>query len=329
MKKFFTFSLVLVIIAIFFGYSFYSSAIYYSLNPNGNNQVIIDIHQGDTANDVALELVNKGLIKNADVFRFYLNQNDLSSSIKAGRIVLSESFNLIQIVNALVKGRSEQFSITFLEGWTIRQMGEYLESQNLTTADEFVNCVKTCNFDFNFIPENYLEGYLYPDTYFVTLESYSNERLIGRMIENLKIKLDKYWEDINSSNRSFEEIMTMASIVEREEKNSKERATVAGVLWNRYDVNMGIGADATVLYALGRTSGSLTVEDLAIKSPYNTRKFRGLPPTPIANPSISSILAALYPKDTPYWYYLHDFDGKVHYAKTLEGHNSNKKKYLY
>ena len=120
----------------------------------------------------------------------------------------------------------------------------------------------------------------------------------------------------------------MASIVEREERDPAERPTVAGILWNRYDANIGLGADATVLYGLGRTKGGLSYEDLQSDSPYNTRKYAGLPPTPISNPNISSIRAALYPEDTDYWYYLHDSDGGIHYAKTLDEHNVNKARYI-
>jgi len=123
-------------------------------------------------------------------------------------------------------------------------------------------------------------------------------------------------------------VMIMASIVERDERNPDEMPTVAGVLWSRYDLDYWIGADATVLYALGRTSGGLTGTDLDSDSPYNTRKFRGLPPGPISNPGLASIRAAIYPEETDYFYYLHDAEGNIHYGETLEEHNANKAQYL-
>lgn len=319
---------IIFVVLLVYGYKFYSSSINYALNPSGTNRVVIDIHQGDNADDVANELYKKGLIKSTSIFNMYLKQNNLASSLKAGRIVLQENYNLKEIVETIVEGKSEEFPVTFLEGWTLEQMVDHLAENGLTTKEEFLMCIATCEFDFNYIPETYLEGYLYPDTYFVNIDSYSDEVMIQRMINTLGTRLNEYWSDVNSNDKSFEEIMIMASIIEREERDPRERPTVAGILWNRYDIGMGLGADATVLYALGRTSGGLTYDDLQVDSPYNTRKYAGLPPTPICNPSISSILAALYPEDTNYFYYLHDSSGEVHYATTLEGHNINKANYL-
>jgi len=219
--------------------------------------------------------------------------------------------------------------VTILEGWTVKQIASYLEESGLTTADEFLSCVKTCEFKFDFLPKNSLEGYLYPDTYFINSATFDNKVFIQRLINTLNNKLTAAdWNAVEKSGHTFSEILTMASIVEREERNSNERSIVAGILWNRFNAGQGLGADATVLYALGRTKGGLTYDELQIDSPYNTRKYKGLPPTPICNPSISSIRAALYPEKTDYWYYLHDSDGKIHYAKTNDQHNENKRKYL-
>ena len=329
MKNFLYLLIIIAIAFVFFGYQYYSNAISYARNPDGDARVVIMIESGESANDVAEMLLEKEMIKNGYVFKLYLKQKGLSSDIKAGRVVLMENYTLPEVIDALVEGGTSEVPVTLLEGWTVAQIGEYLEDSNLTTAEEFIECTKTCEFDFNFIPDDYLEGYLYPDTYFVSMDSFSNERLISRLINTFENRLDDDdWSAINASDKDLEDIIIMASIIEKEERSPSERATVAGILWNRFDANMGLGADATVLYALGRTKGGLSYEDLQIDSPYNTRKYRGLPPTPICNPSISSIRAALYPKSTDYWYYLHDSDGGVHYAETLDGHNTNKAKYI-
>ncbi|MFC1729820.1 endolytic transglycosylase MltG [candidate division KSB1 bacterium] len=330
MKKF---SSILIFGLLVFGvilfYQFYIGALNYSLDPNSDQRVAIDIRTGSTASSVANLLEEKGLIKSQMVFNLYLKQNDMADQIKAGRIVLQEDFNLKQIATALVEGKSEEMAVTILEGWTIDQIAEYLEDAGLTTADEFLNCIETCSFEFDFLPEGYLEGYLYPDTYFVNLASYSDERFIARMIQTLENRLDDdVWIPLEKENRTLEDVMIMASIVEREERDPDERPIVAGILWNRFDAQIGLGADATILYALGRTKGGLTYTDLEVDSPYNTRKYRRLPPTPIANPSISSIKAAADPAVTDYWYYLHDSDGEVHYAETNDEHNANKAKWL-
>ncbi len=329
MKKIFYFTLVVGVVGIFLLYGGYSSAIRYALNPSGSDRVTISVPDGATGGDVANLLYEKGLIKSVSAFNFYLRQNELSDQLKAGRFVFQENYDMAKIVDLLASGKSSELPVTLLEGWTAKQIAEKLESEELTTVNEFMKCMDECEFDFNFLPEGYLEGYLYPDTYFVNSASYSDESFITRLLSTFKSRIsDEDWIAINVSSKSFEDIMIMASIVEREERNDEEKSTVAGILWNRFEANVGLGADATVLYGLGRTSGGLNAEDLDLDSVYNTRKYAGLPPTPISNPSVSSIRAALYPEDTIYWYYLHDSEGGIHYAKTLDEHNVNKARYI-
>ncbi|MFH0838050.1 MAG: endolytic transglycosylase MltG [Patescibacteria group bacterium] len=329
MKKIFYFTLVAGVVGVFLLYGGYSSAVRYTLNPSGSDRVTVSVPEGSTGDEVAHLLYEKGLIKSVTAFGFYLRQNKLSDQLKAGRFVFQENYDMPKIVEMLVSGKSSEVVITIPEGWTLRQIADRLEAEELTTAEDFMSCVSKCVFDFNFLPDGYLEGYLYPDTYFVNPDSYSDEAFINRLISTFKSRLsDEDWAAVNASPRSFEDIMIMASIVEREERDDKERPTVAGILWNRFDSGSGLYADATVLYGLGRTSGTLSAQDLESDSPYNTRKFAGLPPTPICNPGILSIRAALYPKDTDYWYYLHDSDGGIHYAKTLGEHNANKARYI-
>jgi UPF0755 protein len=317
------------VFGIIWFYQLYTGSLNYALDPSSEKRVVVDIKNGSSATDVADILAEKGLIKSPYIFKLYLKQNGLSDKIKAGHIVLQENFDMKKIADTLVAGKSAEITATILEGWTAKQMADYLEQEGLTTADKFMECVKTCKFDFNFLPKGYLEGYLYPDTYFANPASYTDQGFISRMIQTLENKLtDSDWKAIKSSKHTFEQIMIMASIVEREERDPNERPTVAGILWNRFDSNVGLGADATILYALDRTKGGLTYNDLQTDSPYNTRKYRGLPPTPISNPSITSIRAAISPNDTDYFYYLHDSEGGIHYAKTLEEHNANKQRYL-
>lgn len=319
----------LLAFGVIFFYRFYIGGLNYSLSPESTDRVVVDIKTGSTAEQIAQLLAEKKLIKSPLIFKLYLRQNDLSNQLKAGRMILQENQNLKEIVDVLMRGKSEEMAVTILEGWTVKQIAEYLEDSGLTTVEEFLECIANCDFDFDFLPEGYLEGYLYPDTYFVNFGSYTNERFITRLIQTLENRLeDDDFKAVKNSGRTFEEIMIIASIVEREERNSDERPTIAGILWDRYDSSVGLGADATVLYALDRTKGGLTYNDLQIDSPYNTRKYRGLPPTPIANPGISSILAAIYPNKTNYFYYLHDSDGRVHYAETNDEHNENKRRYL-
>jgi len=174
-----------------------------------------------------------------------------------------------------------------------------------------------------------LEGYLFPDTYFVNPDEFVAKFFLERMLGTFRTRVVEVLEsDIVSSGRSLEEIVTMASLIERETKTDEERPMVAGILWKRFDAKQGLDVDATVRYALQKPVEPLTKNDLENRSPYNTRRFAGLPPGPIANPGLKSTQAALHPTESRYWYYLHGSDGVIRYAETNEEHNANKVKYL-
>ncbi len=329
MKKFLFFILFGAILTTFWLYSSYSSALKYSLNPDSAATVSVEIPQGSSGKEIASILKEEGLIKNATAFSFYLKQREIGDQLKAGRYGFKENQTLPEIVDLLIAGKASESSVTLLEGWTAQQMADYLEEKGLTTAESFMDCVEHCTIRMKFLPGDYLEGFLYPDTYFIDYDSYSDKDFIRQMLSTFESKLSEDdWKAISESKRTLEELIIMASIVEREERLPEEKSTVAGILWNRYDVGIALGADATILYGLGRTSGTLDYNDLQLDSPYNSRKVKELPPTPISNPSIETIRATLYPEDTDYMYYLHDDAGKVYYAKTLEGHVKNKEKYL-
>lgn len=329
MRKLLLFLLIGGIGITFWAYSIYSSALKYQLSADHPENISLTIPQGANADDIASLLKEEKLISSTAAFKYYLKQKKLDQDLKSGGYVFSTDQTLPQIAQTLVEGGKGENSLTLLEGWTADQIGEYLQEKGITSKKDFLRCFKSCDFDFDFLPPSGLEGYLYPDTYFVDESSFTNRAFIQRLLENFEKKFSEDdWSALEASDRSLEEIIVMASIVEREERLPKEKATVAGILWNRLDNGMRLDADATVLYALGRTEGGLDYEDLQVNSPYNTRKQKGLPPTAICNPSIESIRAALYPKETDYLYYLHDANGRVHYAKTLEGHNRNKAKYL-
>ena len=120
----------------------------------------------------------------------------------------------------------------------------------------------------------------------------------------------------------------MASLIERETRTAEERPIISGILWKRFDAERGLDVDATVRFVLGKATGALTKEDLEVDSAYNTRRRRGLPPGPIANPGLASLEAALHPEDSTYWYYLHGKKGEIHYSETNDEHNEKKEKYL-
>jgi UPF0755 protein len=171
------------------------------------------------------------------------------------------------------------------------------------------------------------EGYLFPETYYF-YESVTPERVVEEMRGTFDQKIATLDKDIATSSISLKDLITMSSIVEREASNTKDRKIVAGILWKRIKEKMPLQVDATFYYLLKKTSAQLTVDDLKLKSPYNTYTNLGLPPGPISNPGLAAIEDTIKYTETKYWYYLAGKDGVTHYASTLEEHVENKRKYL-
>lgn len=209
-----------------------------------------------------------------------------------------------------------EVAVTIPEGLSVGQIGEILEGTKIFSKEEFIKVAQK------------EEGYLFPDTYRFYKDA-KPEDVVGRMKENFNKKITPdVLEEIRKSKRTLREIIIMASMLEEEVRSVEDRRVVAGILWKRFDQGIGLNVDASLTYVLGRASHELTVDDLKYNSPYNTYRYRGLPPTPISNPGLDMILAALRPAISPYFYYLTDKENVMHYAKTLEEHALNKRKYL-
>jgi UPF0755 protein len=245
--------------------------------------------------------------------------------------------NMPEILETITTISSTETVITIQEGLTIADIDEKLTNLGLITDGDFKKAVK--NFkdydNYNFLNKEILstleyplEGYLYPDTYFVDSMNFKSEQLIKKMLDNFEKKFETLKDIFKNQERSMHEIITMASILQKEVRTKKDYQIVAGILWKRLDSGWHLGADATILYATKKKN--LDIADLDIDSPYNTRRYTGMPPGPICNPDIEHIKAALTPTESEYWYYLTTLDtGEVIYAKTNEEHNKNKAKYLY
>jgi UPF0755 protein len=221
------------------------------------------------------------------------------------------------------------------EGFTVEDIDNELVELAVISAGEFNTAVK--EFDdyekFTFLNkeameslEYPLEGYLFPDTYFIDPLNFYSENLIQLMLDNFETKLG---DELNKDHdRNFHEIIIMASIVEKEVRTNADIPVVAGILWKRFDENWVLGADATLLYL--KSDRTIEYEDLQEESDYNTRKNLGLTPGPICNPGLKSIMGTINPEDSPYYFYLTTLDtGEVIYARTNEEHNRNKREYLY
>jgi len=209
--------------------------------------------------------------------------------------------------------------VTFPEGWTAHQMAALLESRGITSAKDYLVLVD----------KEKREGFLFPDTYRIYKNS-SAEDIIKKMLDNFDAKLAPDLRlAINSQGKTIFDVITMASIIQNEVKNLDDMKVVSGIFWNRIKIGQALGSDATLTYVLGVKKDRHSLEETNLDSPYNTYKYKGLPPGPISNPGINSIVAAIYPTDTDYNYFLTDSNsGQTIFSKTFDEHIKNKAKYL-
>lgn len=323
------FFLLLGILATIYHFrSDYYKSINTAIDINKTDLQLFQVENNEDMKIMAKRLKADGIIDNNLYFWWYLRSNGLIPKIQAGTHYLAKSYNYEAIATELSKARPKEISITIPEGYRIDQIDAKLTEEELIEAGEFIKAAE--NFDtssYDFIKGETLEGYLFPDTYRVFGDNFQNKSLIIKMIKNFNSRISQLYADGDTEN-SLEEVVIMASIIEKETTNKDNRAIVAGILWRRLEIGMLIGADATTRYALQKFTEPLTYEDLESDSPYNTRKVRGLPPAPICNPGLKSLKAAINPEESDYLYYLHDANGQIHYGKNNEEHNANKREYL-
>lgn len=239
-------------------------------------------------------------------------------NVMAGDYLFSKPQTALRIAYRIINGEQgiPRIKVTIPEGIAVSDMANLL-AKKLPNFDrlKFVKIAKP------------LEGYLFPDTYFF-YENVSEEDIVKTMNDNFSRKIALFALSIRMSGRESEDIIKMASIVEKEATSTKDRRIIAGVLWKRIDDNYPLQVDPPFFYTLGKDSSEITMADLSSDSPYNLYKHKGLPPTPINNPGQGAIEDTLNPTITDYWYYLSDKRGNMHYATTHDGHIANREKYL-
>lgn len=291
------------------------------VNKNDQTPIIFVVNQGEGVNSIAKRLEREGLIRNRFVFVLEVKRLGIASKIQAGDFRLTKSETPSQIAKDLTTGTLDVW-VRLLEGWRAEEIAKILKEKIPTYENAWVLRLKKH------------EGYLFPDTYLIP-KAADIALVIKILTSNFDSKLKSLQPDIGKNKSTLEESLILASIVEREARFDIDRPIIAGILFNRLKIGMALQADATVQYALGFQKDekdwwkkNLTKDDLAINSPYNTYKFPGLPPKPIANPGLASLKATLNPTQTDYLYYIHDREGRTHFAKTLEEHNANIAKYL-
>ncbi len=311
-------------------------------NPLNLEITKFSIKEGEGVNQISYHLKQQGIIRSSFVFETYAYLKGIEGDFKASNYILPHVVNIKRLTEILTTGQTaEEWKLTIPEGWTINDIAFKLENlgkfqtEELFTATGFNQPKNKISFDisdYDFLidlpKEATLEGYLFPDTYhyfaYATIDD-----VIRKMLNNFDKKLTAQMrQDIKQQHKTIFEIITMASIIEREVKTDKDRPIVAGIFWRRLAMNMPLQADSTINYITRKKTPAVSSADLKLDSPYNTYKHRGLPPGPISNPGIESIKAAIYPIDTDYLYFLTDNSGNVHYARTFEEHVRNKNQYL-
>jgi UPF0755 protein len=287
----------------------------------------VDIPQGSGPASMGRRLEAAGVVRSAAAFRVAVWMRGAGQRLQAGEYRFDAPMTPVAVVDKIVKGDVYLQPITFREGLTIRQMAALFESKGFGPAREFTAAARDASLIRDLDPQAPdLEGYLFPDTYSLPRRTTASQ-LVARMVEGFEKSLaPEVRQRAAARGLGIRELVTLASLVEKETGKAEERPLVAAVYSNRLKIGMGMQADPTVIYALehaGRYSGNLTREDLRFDSPYNTYRYAGLPPGPIASPGKASLEAAASPADVPYLYFVSRNDGSHVFATTLDEHNRN------
>lgn len=282
--------------------------------------IMFVVKRGEGVRTIAGNLAQKKLIRNTITFFLLVRFLGLDDNLQAGDFRLNRTMDAGSIARELTHGMVDVW-VTTLEGWRSEEIAAKLTKELDIPESEFLRFAR--------------EGYMFPDTYLIPRTA-TPAGIAQMFADTFNKKVTAQMRtDAQKIGLTFDQVVILASIVEREGRTNQDRPIIAGILLKRLRAGWPLQADATLQYLLGYEPNEkmwwrkgLDASDKLIGSPYNTYDHPGLPPAPIANPGLAAINAVLYPVDTPYWYYLHDSDGKAHYAKTIEEHNENIVRYL-
>ncbi len=319
MKQKFTVLLGIILIGLLIFWLWWSQAIKPPV-PDDEASVLFSIESGENIRSIADKLQKQNLIRSPVAFFLLARFGSVADKIQAGEFRLSRSADMYKIADSLTHGTVD-VQITIPEGYRNEEIALKLAQSLSIPENEFLKAAE--------------EGFMFPDTYLIPKEA-SASQVSKIFLDNFNKKVtEKEISLIKQKNLTLDEVINIASIVEREAKLDEDRPLVASVILNRLNIGMKLDIDATIQYALGYIPAEkswwkkeITLEDLEIDSPYNTYKNPGLPPTPIANPGLKAILAVLEAPKTDYLYYIADKTGKSHFAVSFEEHARNIAKYL-
>jgi UPF0755 protein len=295
------------------------------------------IINGEGVNQISEKLEKQGLISDNIYFDIYIWRSKRENKIIAGIYTLRPNMTIPEIVDIITSGKAEpkDKKITIIEGWSNEKIGEYLAQNNIISKEEWEK--ETKNLDkykeqYSFLndlnsAEDTLQGFLFPDTYLINPEP-TAEMIIIKMLNNFDKKLTTIREDIGQNKRTLKEVITLASIIEKEAPKENDQKIIAGIFWRRLSEDYPLQSCATINYILGISKEKLSLADTRIKSPYNTYINKGLPPGPISNPGLNAIMAAVYPQESDYFYFLNNPEsGEIIFSRTLDEHARNKEEY--
>lgn len=281
--------------------------------------VLVPVKEGATVMEIGEQLQMQGVIREAEAFRVAVILLGRDRGVRAGDYLFKEPKDVLAIARAITTGAYglEPIRIRIPEGATTKEMAKvYAANLQRFDAEKFMEKAQ---------PQ---EGFLFPDTYFF-LPNATEDTVITAMRQNFDDKIKELEKEINTFNRPIRDVVIMASLLEKEARNFQDRRMISGVLWRRIKIDMALQVDAAFLYSLGRTTFTLTREDLQNRDdPYNTYVHKGLPPGAIGSPSLDSIRAAVTPIDQGYLFYLADRNFVTHYSKTYEEHLEKKRIYI-
>jgi UPF0755 protein len=305
-----------------------AAGLWWNLRPVGSSgrtaQTII-IPPGESTWQIGRRLAGVGVVRNVWAVVVAARLRGVAGHLRHGEYALSPAQSALQIVDALARGEAVLHRVTVPEGYTGRQIADLLAASELADRDRFLDVVlhggrQMARATVEDPPVDSLEGYLFPDTYLFT-RGLDETAIVERFLDRFDAAVGP---DIRAAARArgltLHQLVTVASMIEREAREPEERPVIAGVIYNRLRRGMRLEIDATVLYALGRHKTVLAAPDLEVDSPYNTYRHDGLPPGPIANPGLASIAAAAHPADVPFLYYVLKPDGRHHFSRTLQEH---------
>lgn len=338
--------LISLSILIYLGYSGinYVKNALEPVNPSNKEPIEVEIPLGSSSSTIGNILEENEIISDARIFRFYIKFKN-ESDFQAGTYTFTQADSFDEIIETLKSGRiilEPNHVVTIPEGKSIQEMADIFSRHLNFTKEEFIEKINDEEYIEQLMNEytviltedilkegirTPLEGYLFPATYDFYESDPTVEDVVEKMLDRTNEVVREFQADLSNSDLTIHEIFTFASLLEKESRTADERKMISGIFYNRLDIGMPLQTDPTVLYALGEHKDRVLLEDLEIDSPYNTYVINTLPIGPIANFGISSLEATINPEESEYMYFLHDYDGNIHYAKTHDEHVQLKNKY--